>query len=114
MSQLEGTVRRFSSARVERWRGLGDHGIRLGPVVEKAEGGPLSAYYARFGKGASAALPAPYSEVLVVLSGSLSLRTPSGAVTAGPGDLLRVPEGSPGELTAQEETVLACVSVPAH
>lgn len=114
MTQPEGTVRRFSPARVEHWQGMGDHRIELGPVIEKEEGGPLSAYYARFGKGETAALPAPYSEVWVVISGSLTVRTPDGAVTAGPGDLLHVPEHSPGQLRAEEDTELACVSVPAH
>lgn len=114
MTQSEGTVRRFSPAQVENWQGLGDHRIQLGPVIGKEEGGPLSAYYARFGKGETADLPAPYSEVWIVISGSLTVRAPDSTVTAGPGDLLHVPEHSPGELRAEEDTELACVSVPAH
>ena len=114
MTRAGDDVRRFSAAEVEDWHGLDGHRIQVGPVVDKAEGGPLSAYYARFGRGEAAALPAPYTEVWVVLSGSVTVRIPGGTVTAGPGDLLHVPEHSPGELRAEEDTELACVSVPAH
>ena len=114
MTRHEGTVRHYSPGKVELWQGMDGRAIRIGPLVEKAEGGPLSAYYARFGSGETAALPAAYTEVWVVLSGSLTLRTGGRVLTAGPGDLLHVPEDSPGELTAEEDTELACVSVPAH
>lgn len=114
MPRNEGTVRHFSADRVGQWQGMDGHAIEIGPLIEKAEGGPLSAYYARFGVGETAALPAGYAEVWVVVSGSLTLRTGGRTLTAGPGDLLHVPEDSPGELTAEEDTELACVSVPAH
>lgn len=114
MSHSGEGARRFSAKEVEGWQDLGDHGIRIGPVITKEEGGPLSAYYARFDRGEVATLPAPYEEVWVVVSGAMTLRTPDRIVTAGPGDLLHVPEHSPGELRAEEDTELACVSVPAH
>ncbi|WP_026116770.1 AraC family ligand binding domain-containing protein [Nocardiopsis valliformis] len=110
----QGTVRCFSPSRVGHWQGMDGHAIQIGPLIEKAEDGPLSAYYARFGRGETAALPAGYAEVWVVITGALTLRTGGRTLTAGPGDLLHVPEDSPGELTADEETELACVSVPAH
>lgn len=114
MPEQEGTVRRFTSAGIEDWQSLGDHRIQLGPVIEKAEGGPLSAYYARFGAGETAPLPAPYAEVWVVVAGAVSVHTRGRTVSAGPGDILHVPENSPGEVRADEDTELACVSVPAH
>lgn len=114
MTRREGTVRGFASARIEYWQGMEGHDIRLGPVIEKAEGGPLSAYYARFGAGERAPLPAPYTEIWIVVSGSVTVHTPGDTVKAGPGDMLHVPENSPGELRADEDTELACVSVPAH
>jgi ethanolamine utilization protein EutQ (cupin superfamily) len=114
MTRPEGTVRGFASARLEHWQEWEGHDIRVGPVIGKEEGGPLSAYYARFGAGTRAPLPAPYTEVWIVVSGAVTLHTPGGAVTAGPGDMLHVPEDSPGELEATEDTELACVSVPAH
>jgi ethanolamine utilization protein EutQ (cupin superfamily) len=114
MPRSKGTVRRFSPDQVEQWQGMDGHAIQIGSLVEKAEGGPLSAYYARFGSGERAALPAGYAEVWVVVSGSLTLRTGGRTLTADPGDVLHVPEDSPGELTAEEDTELVCVSVPAH
>lgn len=114
MTPPEGTVRRFASARIEHWQALDGRNIRLGPVIGTEEGGPLSAYYARFGAGESAPLPAPYEEVWIVLSGSVTVHTGGTTLTAGPGELLHVPENSPGELRTNEDTELACVSVPAH
>ncbi|MEU3018673.1 MULTISPECIES: cupin domain-containing protein [unclassified Nocardiopsis] len=107
-------VRGFTAEGIEGWRAWDEGRVRIGPAVGKEDGGPLSAYYARFDRGATAALPAPWEEVWVVLAGSLILRTPDRTVTAGPGDLLHVPADSPGELRAEEDTTLACVSVPAH
>ncbi|GAA1107001.1 cupin [Nocardiopsis metallicus] len=94
--------------------GMDGRAVQVGPLVEKAEGGPLSAYYARFGRGEGAALPAGYAKVWMVITGALTLRTGGSTLPAGPGDLLHVPEDSPGELTADEDTELACVSVPVH
>ncbi|MBR8743969.1 AraC family ligand binding domain-containing protein [Nocardiopsis sp. MG754419] len=114
MTRTEGTVRRFRPERIEGWQRFGDHAIRLGPVVEAHEGGPLSAYFARFAQGERAPLPAPYSEVWVVLRGAVSIHGQGATFTAGPGELLHVPEHSPGEVWAEQDTEMACVSVPAH
>lgn len=93
---------------------LGDRRIHLAPAVDKAEGGPLSAYSAFFGKGERADLPAPYEEVWVVVSGALAIRSGGSELTATAGDFLHVPEASPGEVEATDDTRLVCVSVPAH
>lgn len=98
MTQPEGAVRRFASDRIENWQQMGELGIQLGSMVEKEEGEPLSAYYARFAKGATAPLPASYSELWVVLSGALTLHTHEDTHTVSPGEPLHVPKNSPGEV----------------
>lgn len=107
-------VRRFGTPHDGGSSQFGDRQIYLTPAVERSEGGPLSAYSAFFGKGERADLPAPYEEIWVVVSGSLAIESGGHALTAGAGDFLHVPEGSPGEVVALEETRLVCVSVPAH
>lgn len=115
MDDTTPTVRTFDTA------GSDGAGVQVGarqiiimPAVEKSEGGPLSAYSARFGRGERADLPAPYEEIWVIVSGRLRIRNGNTDVTAGAGDYLHVPERSPGEVVAIEETTLVCVSVPAH
>ncbi|MFF1670323.1 hypothetical protein ACFVWN_11380 [Nocardiopsis flavescens] len=89
-------------------------GIRIAPGVEAAEGGPLSTYTAFFAAGARADLPAPYTEVWVVLAGALRVGEGAGAATVRSGDHVHVPEHAPGTVEALEDTTVVCVSVPAH
>jgi ethanolamine utilization protein EutQ (cupin superfamily) len=110
----DGLVRIFDTEENDRTLRFGDRRISITPAVEQAEGGPLSAYSARFGRGERADLPAPYEEVWVVVHGRLLIRSGETAVQAGPGEFLHVPEGTPGEVEALEDTTLVCVSVPAH
>lgn len=108
-------VRRFDSAAVGQAAiRLGDREIAISPGVEQADGRGFSAYSAVFGRGEQAPLPAAYEEVWVVLRGRLRIRNGDRTITATAGDYLHVPENSPGEVEAIEETALVCVSVPAH
>lgn len=95
-------------------RQLGERSIVITPAVEATEGGPLSAYSARFGAGERAELPAPYEEVWIVISGLLRLGPAGAETTVGPGQFVHVPEHSPGHVEAVEATVLVSVSVPPH
>ncbi|SDE35460.1 cupin [Glycomyces harbinensis] len=107
-------VRVFDTEENDRTLRFGDRRISITPAVEQAEGGPLSAYSARFGRGERADLPAPYEEVWVVVHGRIRIRSAGSEVEIGPGGFLHVPEDSPGEVEALEDTALVCVSVPAH
>jgi ethanolamine utilization protein EutQ (cupin superfamily) len=107
-------VRMFDTATSNRAIQLGDHQIFMTPAVEQSEGRPLSAYSATFGRGERADLPAPYEEVWVVIHGRLRIRSGDSDITVGPGQFVHVPEDSPGEVEATEDTTLVCVSVPAH
>jgi ethanolamine utilization protein EutQ (cupin superfamily) len=108
-------VRAFDTERNEgRTLQFGERQVFITPGVEQSEGGPLSAYSAHFGRGERADLPAPYEEVWVLLRGRLRIRGGDADVTVSAGEYLHVPEDSPGEVEALEDTTLVCVSVPAH
>ncbi|WP_026876620.1 cupin [Jiangella gansuensis] len=107
-------VRAFDTAKNDRTVQFGERRIFITPAVEKVDGGPLSAYSAHFGRGERADLPAPYEEVWVVIRGSLRIRSGGRDIVVEAGGFVQVPEHSPGELEAMDDTVLVCVSVPAH
>ncbi|GAA2305116.1 hypothetical protein GCM10009853_072730 [Glycomyces scopariae] len=114
MDHTTPTVRVFNTDEHDSTLRFGDRRITVTPAVERAEGGPLSAYSAHFGRGERADLPAPYEEVWVVVHGRLRIRNGDNVVEVGPGGFVHVPEGSPGEVEAVEDTALVSVSVPAH
>jgi ethanolamine utilization protein EutQ (cupin superfamily) len=114
MAERVGKVRRFSASTIDGWYKMGDFNIHLGPAIEKSEGGPLSAYFARFGKGEIADLPAPYAEIWVIIKGGLTIRDGDLEVSARAGEFLHVPTESPGQVVADGDTELVCVSVPGH
>ena len=103
--------RRFSSAADDLH--LGDD-IVVVPAVRKDDGGPMSAYTAHFPAGARADLPAPYTEVWVVLRGALCVGTGTDSVVVRAGEFVHVPEQAAGTVEALEPTTLVCVSAPAH
>ncbi|WP_328470871.1 hypothetical protein OHA21_05665 [Actinoplanes sp. NBC_00393] len=106
-------VRKFGSAIGDDAIRFGD-GILIAPAFGKEANASMSAYTSFFHAGARADLPASYAEVWVVLSGALRVGAGSGAVTVGAGDFVHVPEQAPGVVEALEDTVMVCVSVPAH
>lgn len=115
MTTNRAAVRRFETTEdAGPSQRLGGHDITLTPAVEASEGGPLSAYSARFGPGERAELPAPYDEVWVILRGLLRILSRGSVLLVGAGQYVHVPEGSPGQVEALEETVLVSVSAPAH
>lgn len=115
MTWNRSAVRRFETTEGARHsQRLGDHDITLTPAVQASEGGPLSAYSARFGRGERAELPAPYEEVWVIIRGRLRICSEGSVLLVGVGQYVHVREDSPGQVEALEETVLVSVSVPAH
>ncbi|MFC7622384.1 cupin domain-containing protein [Microlunatus sp. GCM10028923] len=107
------SARRFSTE-------LGENAIRfnddilIAPAIGKEEGAPLSAYTTFLRAGAQADLPAPYTELWVVLTGALRVGEAGAAVTVRAGDFVHVPEQAPGRVEALEDTTMVCVSAPAH
>lgn len=114
MNETTSRVRAFGTDANDRTIRFGDRRILVTPAIEKADGGPLSAYSATFGRGERADLPAPYEEVWVVMRGALRIRGGGIDVVVRAGEFVQVPEQSPGTVEAIEDTVLVCVSVPAH
>lgn len=88
--------------------------ITIFPAITKAGGLDFSTYFASFGASETADLPAPYAEIWVVLTGTLSLFSNGRTVVANQGEMLHVPQDTPGTVTALVPTTLACISFPAH
>jgi quercetin dioxygenase-like cupin family protein len=105
--------RRFSSGVGDDVR-RSDEQILVVPALGAEDGGPVSAYTAHFRAGARADLPAPYTEVWVVISGALRVGTSTDSVTVRAGEFVHVPEQAPGAVEALADTTLVCVSAPAH
>lgn len=97
-----------------KWQAFGTKAISIAPALLKEDGGPMSAYFSRFRKGETADLPAPYSEIWVVISGSLRLRLAESTLTANAGEFLYVPAETLGEVLAVTDAEMICISVPAH
>src|SRR5688500_18748455 len=107
MTQGEGSCVAGTPARARVFSSaIGDDAIRFGdliriaPDLDKEAGGVMSAYTAFFQAGARADLPAPYSEVWVVLDGALRVGAGSAAVTVRAGEFVHVPEQAPGIVEA--------------
>lgn len=114
-ASLEKPVARvFSFANDNGWTRFGEQEIYINMAVEKIEGRPLSAYSAAFGCGERAELPAPYDEIWVVFHGRIRVGDRDNVVEAKAGDYVHVPEQTPGEVVAMEDTHIVCVSAPAH
>jgi ethanolamine utilization protein EutQ (cupin superfamily) len=113
MAVTPSQVRKFSTA-------VGDDSIRfsgdivIAPALGVKDGGPMSAYTSVLNAGARADLPAPYTEVWVVLSGVLRVGDANGTVTVRGGEFVHIPEQAPGTVEALEDTTMVCVSAPAH
>ncbi len=105
--------RRFSST-IGNDRVRFDDRILVGQGFRDEVGRSMSAYPAFFAVGARADLPAAYAEVWVVLSGTFRVGAGGDAVTARAGDFVHVPEQAAGIVEALEDTIVVCVSVPAH
>lgn len=88
--------------------------ILLVPGLGKEAGAGMSTYTTHLAAGAEAALPAPYEEVWVVLSGALRVGLGPEAVSVLAGEHVHVPADAPGVVRAIEATTMVCISVPAH
>lgn len=95
-------LRKFTKAGLG-WQTFPGKSIAIAHAVTKNEGGSLSAYFARRGKGEVADLPVPYAEIWVMMSGALTLHSGGETITAGQGEVLHVPMDTPGEMVVDAD-----------
>lgn len=106
------SIRKFSITETKTWEQLEDKQIFGGDVLDESYGHRMSAMYWQLGKGEHAEVPAPYDEVWIVTRGAVTIRSGEDRVTAHGGELLLVPEATPGVAEAEADTELFTVAHP--
>jgi len=94
------------------WHQFGDKQIFVGEAVEEEFGYQMSVAFAQFAAGEGDDVPAPYDEVWVVTEGALTVRGDGYTVHAQKGDLVHIPEGSPGVVEADQDLELVLAAHP--
>lgn len=81
---------------------------KIAEVTGSGDGTALGTGFARF---SNATIPwtVQYDEVLLVIEGQVTVRTPEGELTAGPLDCIWLPKGT--ELTYQSEAALVFYAI---
>jgi ethanolamine utilization protein EutQ (cupin superfamily) len=87
--------------------------IFAGNLVDERHGGPVTVGYGRWGAHSILEQVMAVDDIMIVLSGRLSVSSASGAVEIGPGDIAYMPKGEKVTIRAYEqETVTAYVTYP--
>ncbi len=89
-----------------RWQGVAvDDGDLTTPDGLTARSSTLQ-------QGERISLPAPEEQVWVIVRGRLRLSTLRGTMTVTTGEIVHIPENSPGDVTAEAATTYVSVSLP--
>lgn len=79
-----------------------DADIFTGDLVDDRHGGPVTIGYGRWGPDQSLSETMAVHDVMIVLEGRLSVSSDAGEVTAGPGEIVYMPEGETVTIRAHE------------
>lgn len=98
------TVRKFSveDAAFERSPGQ-DRDVFAGDVVNARDGAPITIGFGRYGPDQSLEEEIAVDDVMIVLTGRLSVTSEGATVTAGPGEVVHMPKGASVVIRAHEE-----------
>jgi ethanolamine utilization protein EutQ (cupin superfamily) len=87
--------------------------VFAGNVVDQRHGGPVTIGYGRYGPNQSIDETLAVHDTMVILEGRLSVSSPAGTVTAGPGEIIYMPEGEKVTIRSHEQrAVTAYVTYP--
>ena len=90
-----------------------DGGIFAGNVVDQRHGGPITIGYGRYDPNQSLTETIAVHDVMIVIEGSLSVESDSNILTAGPGEIIYMPEGESVTIRSHEHgAVTAYVTYP--
>jgi ethanolamine utilization protein EutQ (cupin superfamily) len=108
------TVRKFAAADAVFERSPGQNAdIFAGNVVDQRDGAPVTIGYGRYAPSQSLGETLAVDDVMIVLEGRLSVSTPGGTVTAGPGEIVHMPKGEAVTIRSHEQgAVTAYVTYP--
>jgi ethanolamine utilization protein EutQ (cupin superfamily) len=107
-------LQKFSIADASLERSPGqDADVFVGNLVDERHGGPITIGYGRYAPGQSLVETMAVDDVMIVLEGRLSVSTDTGAITAGPGDIVNMPKGEAVTIRSHEAGALtAYVTYP--
>lgn len=107
-------VRKFTVADASFDRSPGQQGeVFAANLVDQRDGGPITIGYGRYGPGQRLDEEISVHDVMVVLEGRVSVSSGDGTVTAGPGEIVYMPEGETVSIRSHEEGALtAYVTYP--
>lgn len=107
-------IRKLSLADAAFERSPGQDGnIEVADMIDSRHGAPITIGYGRYGPGESLTETMQVDDVMIILEGSLSVSAESGAVTAGPGDIVHMPKGETVTIRADNGgAVTAYVTYP--
>ena len=91
----------LAEAAMERSPGQ-DADIFTGNLVDERHGGPVTIGFGRWGPDQSLTETIAVHDVMIVLDGRLSVATDDGTVTAGPGEIVYMPEGETVTIRSHE------------
>jgi ethanolamine utilization protein EutQ (cupin superfamily) len=97
------------------WSSVGEREIFVSDRIdlEREPDAKMTVGFARVASGEELEYSFPYDEVLVVTTGSYTVRTEAGErLTAGPGEVIYLPAGSRNSGRANEDTELVYVASP--
>ncbi len=87
--------------------------VFAGNIVDERHGGPVTIGYGRWAPGQSIDETMAVDDIMIVLEGRLTVASAAGAVTAGPGEIVYLPQGEMVTFTSHEkEAVTAYVTYP--
>lgn len=87
--------------------------IETANVVDQRHGGPVTVGFGRYGPGAVLEEVIAVYDTMIVLEGEVSVTSDGGTVTAGPGDVVYMPEGERVTIRASDGGALtAYVTYP--
>ncbi|WP_066716127.1 MULTISPECIES: ethanolamine utilization protein [Hyphomicrobiales] len=102
----------FGEAKMEATPGV-EGEILAGNLVDERHGGPVTVGYGRWGAHSILEQVMAVDDIMIVLSGRLSVSSPSGALEIGPGEIAYMPKGERVTIRAYEqEAITAYVTFP--
>lgn len=107
-------VQKFSVEDASFERSPGQNGyVFTGNLVDQRQGGPITIGYGRWGPDQGIEETITVHDVAIVLEGRLTVQAAGRTMTAGPGDIIYLPEGEKVKIRAGEEGALtAYVTYP--
>lgn len=108
-------VRKFAPTDVDYARTPGQEaGVFVGNLIDQRHGGPVTIGYGRYDPDQSIDEAIAVHDVMVVLEGRISVSSESGTVTAGPGEVIYMPQGVKVTIRSHEQGALTAYVTHPH